>query len=102
MNRAPFKMTSARHATLMCDGKFISGGRASFVWQTFLQRRAAGVPGVYEISHRVSGKERRHRVDYTIEQAEQELAGWGVFGRRHVALMRKMRASRKERGLPVA
>lgn len=100
MKRHPFKMTSSRSAVLICDGKFVIGGRASFVWETYLMRRAAGVPGNCKI--RASDKATWHEISHTVSEAEDELQTWGTFGAKRVKQMRKMRESRIERGLPVA
>lgn len=100
--RPPFQMRPSRQAVLTCDGRFIVAGRASFVWETFLMRRAAGVPGDYAI--RADGPRRGrpwHRLDWTVEQAEDALSEWGIFGPGRVAQMRQMRESRERRGLPV-
>lgn len=99
MPRPPFTMRASRHAVLTCDGKFVVGGRAAFVWETFLKRRAAGVPGRYMI--RSDQDKPWHLLDWTIEEGEAELAEWGMFGKRRVQQMRKMRANRGQRGLPV-
>lgn len=100
MPRPPFVMKPSRHAVLTCDGKFVIAGRASFVWETFLLRRAAGVPGRYLIR---SGNDKPwHLLECTVEEAEQELIAWmTMFGKRRVKQMQKMRASRGQRGLPV-
>lgn len=100
MPRPPFQMKASRHASLRCDGKFVVGGRASFVWETFLLRRCAGVPGAYEI--RADRDRPWHTLDWTIGDAEDALERWGRFGYRHVARMRKLRQSRINRNLPVA
>lgn len=98
--RHPFKMLPSRGAVLRCDGKFVIGGRASFVWETLVNRRAAGVPGVYEI--RAAGSTTWHRVDATIEEAEAEIESWhSMFTARRLARLRKTREGRKQRGLPV-
>ena len=99
----PFRMSSSRGATLKRDGKFLVGGRASFCWETFLQSRVAGVPGKYEIALAVPQHRHTvwHTLEWTIEEAEYALAGWGLFGPRRVARMRKMREGRERRGLPV-
>jgi hypothetical protein len=101
MRRPPFLMKTSRHAVLRCDGRFIVGGRASFVWETFLERRVAGVPGAHEI--RRDGNENPwHRLDWTIEEATEALLHWGSFGPRRVKRLEKSRASRAARGLEVA
>lgn len=100
MKRPPFLMRASRGATLRRDGKFLVGGRASFVWETFLKSRAAGVPGDYEI--RASDRQPWHRLDWTIEEAEEMLATWGMFGAKRVKQMQAFRARRVDRGLPVA
>lgn len=99
MKRPPFEMRASRYATLLRDGRFILGGRASFVWESFLQSRVAGVPGVYEI--RSDRGKPWHRLDWTIEEAEEALAAWGIFGAGRVKRMKTMRAGRARRGLPV-
>lgn len=102
--RPPFVMKASRSAVLRCDGKFVVSGRASFVWETFLLRRAAGVPGVYEISRGRQGGVGApwHTLSWTIDDAETALSSWGIFGPRRLARMRKLRASRTGRGLPVS
>lgn len=97
--RPPFLMKPSRIAVLRCDGIFVISGRASFVWETFLLRRASGVPGLYEISGPNAGV--WHKLDWTIEEATEMLRGWGMFGVKRVSQMEKLRASRSERGLPV-
>ena len=101
MPRPPFAMKSSRGAVLTCNGKFVVGGRASFAWETFLQRRAAGVPGNYAIRRGEKGAP-WHRLEWTILEAEEALGKWGRFGYRRVSQMRRMRAARAKRGLPVA
>jgi hypothetical protein len=94
----PFKMLASRQASLKCDGKFVVAGRASFVWETFLMRRASGVPGDYEIR----GPGPWHEVGLSIEQAEALLEAWGFLAHRRVARARRIREGRTKRGLPVA
>jgi hypothetical protein len=98
MKNPPFKMLPSRNAVLRCDGKFVISGRASFAWETYLMRRAVGVPGVHEIR---SSSGVWHRLDHTISEAEEMLGGWGMFPERRIARARKLRASRIRRGLPV-
>jgi hypothetical protein len=93
----PFQMKPSRQASLKCDGKFVVAGRASFVWETFLMRRASGVPGGYEIR----GPGPWHKVDLSIGQAEELLTTWGFLGNRRVSRAQKIRAGRAKRGLPV-
>lgn len=103
MKKPPFKIKPSTRAVLMCDGKFVIGGRTSFVWETFLMRRAAGVPGEYAMRGGDRG-EPFHRVAATIEEAEIELAlcnGLPRHGARQVERMRETRAARERRGLPV-
>lgn len=109
MKRTPFKMSTSRSATLRCDGKFIVSGRASFVWETFLMRRAAGVPGRHEIRAELgeprSGLRSRpwHKLEWTMEEAEQGLADWfGPRSGKYVARARRIRAGRGRQGLMVA
>lgn len=103
MKRPPFKMLPARGATLRCDGKFVVGGRASFAWETFLQRRIAGVPGRYEI--RLTGPVGPwHKLDWTPEEAE-EVYRAGLPKYRSGAVIARLhgtREARRRRGLPVA
>jgi hypothetical protein len=100
MKRMPFKMIPSRSATLMRDGKFVVGGRASFVWECFLKNRAAGVSGNYII--RSDRNHPWHRLDWTIEEAEIALMEWSkMFGRKNVERARVTRKARAERGLPV-
>lgn len=99
--RMPFKMLPSRYASLMRDGRFITGGRSSYVWEQFLRARSAGVPGEYVIVNRDSGA--KHTVTATIEEAEEALREWiKVNPIRTVERMRRVRAHREERGLPVA
>jgi hypothetical protein len=99
MKRSPFLMKASITAVLRCDGKFVVGGRASFVWETFLQRRVAGIPGLYEVT---KGRGYPwHRLDWTMDEAEEALLAWGMFGKRRVKRMLTMRAGRARRGLPV-
>jgi len=105
VKRPPFKMLPSRQASLSCDGKFVCGGRASYVWETFLMRRIAGVPGDYVISARGTKK---HRLDWTIEEAEAEMVNdrqpnhmRKVFSERRLQRGRQTRAARERRGLPV-
>jgi hypothetical protein len=99
VNPPPFNMLPSRPAVLRCDGTFVVGGRASFVWETFLMRRASGVPGDYEI--RAEQGRPWHRIVWTIEEAEADLGSWGIFGRRRQARARRIRERRAQRGLPV-
>lgn len=101
MKRAPFKMLPSRAARLRRDGSLVVAGRASFVWETLLLCRASGVPGVYEV-RRGERDAPWHRVELTIEEAEQELTEWGTFAHRRVARARRTRAAREKRGLEVA
>jgi hypothetical protein len=101
VKRPPFVMKPSRSAALTCDGKFVVAGRASFVWETFLHRRVSGVPGEYAI--RADQGKPWHRLDWTMNEAEEALRDWyakGV-GRHRVPRMLKLRESRRQRGLPV-
>lgn len=100
MRRPPFKMLPSRRAVLRVDGKFVVGGRASFVWETYLMRRAAGVPGDHEIRLGQNGK--WHRLTWSIEEADEALGSWGIFGSRRQERARRTRAERARRGLAVA
>jgi hypothetical protein len=97
--KKPFKMLPSRAAVLRCDGRFVIGGRAAFVWETYLLRRAAGVPGEYEI--RAGDKTIWHKIVCSIEEAEAELQSYGMFGKGRVSRARKTREGRIRRGLPV-
>ncbi len=99
MKRPPFTMAASRHATLRCDGKCIVSSRASFVWETFLMRRAAGVPGLYEI--RSDRDKPWHRLDWTIDEGVEALGEWGMFGKHRVVRTESTRQARLARGLPV-
>jgi hypothetical protein len=98
-------MLANRQASLTCNGKFIVAGRAHFVWETFLMRRIAGVPGVYEIG---ANGLKRHRLDWTIQEAEEVMLNIGTtrtgtfFAARKLARGRRTRAERERRGLEVA
>lgn len=98
--KPPFKMLPHRAAALVCDGKHVVSGRASFVWETFLMRRAAGVPGDYAIRRGERGAP-LHDVDLSIEEAEAELEQWGRFAAGRLRRARRTRAAREKRGLPV-
>lgn len=98
--KTPFKMLPSRGAVLRCDGRFVISGRASFVFETYLLRRAAGVPGEYEI--RAADKGVWHKLAYTVEEADAELERVYVkLGKARLALARKTRETRIRRGLPV-
>ena len=101
MKRPPFVMKPSRPAVLRCDGRFVVAGRASFVWETFLQRRVAGVPGEHEI--RADQGKPWHRLDWTMDEAEEALTAWygKSVGRHRVSRMLRLRESRRKRGLPV-
>jgi hypothetical protein len=102
MTRPPFQMRASRGAALRRDGKHIVSGRASYVWERFLYARVAGVPGDYEIRMaEPGGSGPWHKLDWSIGQAEYALSEWGTFGSRRVALMKRTRLARKNRGLPV-
>jgi hypothetical protein len=94
-------MLPSRQAALKCNGRFVTAGRASFVFETFLMRRAAGVPGVYEIARGERGSP-WHRLDWTMEEAEAALAsGWKLSGARRVRQAHTTREARRQQGLPV-
>ena len=99
MSRVALLTRPSRRATLMRDGKFLVGGRASFVWADYIQARAAGIPGRYEIRSDTSTV--WHQLDWTIEEAEQALRLWGMFGPKRLRQMRDLRGRREQRGLPV-
>lgn len=99
MIRPPIRMTTHERADLRCDGKWLQSARASFVWETFLLRRAAGIPGDHEIRRGRSG--RWYLVSCTIEEAEEALAASKLFGQAKVLRSRRIRQRRIERGLPV-
>jgi hypothetical protein len=102
--KPPFTMKPSRSAVLRCDGKFVVSGRASFVWETFLLRRAAGVPGNYEIRRNSRGHKDNppwHALNFTMEEGELALLEWGSFGPRRVTRMRKVRENRRRQGLEV-
>ncbi len=101
MKRPPFKMLPSRNgAVLRRDGKFVKAGRASFVWETFLMSRAAGVPGVYEVRLNAGPW---HRLTWTIEEAEERLAAESkMFGKNKIDRCRRTRDARARRGLEVA
>lgn len=95
-------MRAARGAVLTCNGKFVVSGRASFVWETYLMRRVAGVPGDYAIRMHVPRDAPWHRLSWTMEEAEEYLREWGTFGSRRVRNALVTRAGRERRGLRVA
>jgi hypothetical protein len=98
MKRAPFKMLPSRSAVMKVNGRFHTSGRASFVWETLLMRRASGVPGDYEIRRGEIGSP-WHRIELTIEEAEVLLIDWGTW--RRVKRARAFRRNREQSGLPV-
>jgi hypothetical protein len=100
--RPPFKMLPSRPATLTCDGRHVVSGRASFVFETFLMRRASGVPGDYLI-RRSHGREATpwHRLDWTMDEATDALATYGFLGASRVRRAMQTRANREAQGLPV-
>jgi hypothetical protein len=94
-------MLPSRGAALTCDGKHVVSGRASFVWETFVLRRAAGVPGDYAIRRNAPGAP-WHKISASIEEAEAVLRSSRIFGKGKVERARKTRVGRERRGLPVA
>ena len=91
-------MKPSTSAVLRCDGTFVISGRASFVWETFLLRRVAAIPGAYEIR---GPSKKWHKLDWTPEQATEMLLDWGFTGKKRVASMKKLRERRAARNLPV-
>lgn len=109
MKGAPFLIKGSRGAVLVCVrpgeevARHVVSGRATFVWETFLMRRASGVPGEYRIRGARPGRETKwHLVNLTIEEAEAELLEWGFLGPGRVKRAQQTREGRKRRGLPVA
>jgi hypothetical protein len=93
MKRPPFKIVGSTHSTYRRDGRFITSGRTSWVWEQLVIAIASGVPGVHEIQR---GDGPWHRIDMTVEEAEQALNPRNdFFGRRRVARARQFR-NRKE------
>lgn len=98
--RMPFKMLPSRRASYRRDGKHIVSGRASFVWQNVLEARVAGIPGVHEV--KADTGTRWHRIDLSIEEAEEAYLAWRTLHREAaISRLRRTRAARERRGLPV-
>ena len=101
MKKPPFLMTSHQRAVLICDGRFVIAGKRSFVWETFLMRRTAGVPGVYAIRDG-NNSSPWHQLNWSIEQAEADLGEFlGRWTQNRLAMAIRTREYRAARGLPV-
>lgn len=92
----PVKMKRTRHAVLRCNGKEIASGRASHVWEIYLQRRVAGIPGAYEIRVGRYGAQ-WYRLYISIEDAEVAFLDWGMCSESRVARLRRIKECRLHR-----
>lgn len=100
--RPPFKMLPSHGAVLRRDGKFVVGGRASFAWETYVQCRAAGVPGAYEIRRSWPNPGPWHQLRHTVEQAEQTIIeSKAMSAPGQLRRARATRERRRVRGLEV-
>lgn len=102
--KAPFQMKPSAGAKLMCDGKLVISGRASFVWETYLLRRVAGVPGHYAIRLDNRANAAWHVLNFRMREAEEALRSWSKlpgYAERRISMARKTREARGSRGLPV-
>jgi hypothetical protein len=92
-------MLPSRYAVLTRDGKGVTSGRASYVWLTYLENVASGVPGTYRIKRAERGAP-WHRLDLSVEQAEQELLSGRLGAAARVARCRRRRERKVSVGDP--